>query len=470
MATDSGSASDGQSCLAADRVRQMKRFCAVIDVKTESVADFCRKYNDKFWINFDKDCDFGFKCFVKRIKVVDTGDEDNHRTDPLRKAIETNAAFGRHRSRHLTDRLKQRSPEVSLDSLSTALDGDGSGGDLVLTLSEVKSLRELNPPFDIMPNGNVGTPSTVFLELIRECKLPAPVISKLELDFPKSMKRRIYSRVEFTYNDRNKRLFKPKSSDKSVEQLVSNHNPNDDKDMDLIKTRTGFVINDKFSSTQRTSESNAKQTDGKDKDREEEDGSDEDEEEEWDRYESLHDDVTQQERNSERLFEEEIELKWEKGGSGLVFYTDAQFWDMKDNYEDFNEKTPDDWDLDLSVYRNNASADKEAIDLKTLTDEMKLRLGKRKQKKYSVDSVFDKRKRGESIGAFERHTKGFGRRIMESQGWKSGTGLGQSVSGIPEPIDDCGQMPTDKRGFGYRGERLKSYQYLKPYDKNESKY
>lgn len=41
---------------------------------------------------------------------------------------------------------------------------------------------------------------------------------------------------------------------------------------------------------------------------------------------ALHEDVTGQERTSERLFEEEIELKWEKGGSGLVFYTDAQFW------------------------------------------------------------------------------------------------------------------------------------------------
>lgn len=40
--------------------------------------------------------------------------------------------------------------------------------------------------------------------------------------------------------------------------------------------------------------------------------------------------MTQQERARERLFEEEIELKWEKGGSGLVFYTDAQFWQEED--------------------------------------------------------------------------------------------------------------------------------------------
>lgn len=48
--------------------------------------------------------------------------------------------------------------------------------------------------------------------------------------------------------------------------------------------------------------------------------------EEWERHEALHEDVTKQDRVEERLFEEEIELKWEKGGSGLVFYTDAQYW------------------------------------------------------------------------------------------------------------------------------------------------
>lgn len=30
------------------------------------------------------------------------------------------------------------------------------------------------------------------------------------------------------------------------------------------------------------------------------------------------------------MFEEEIEIKWEKGGSGLVFYTDAQYWQAQE--------------------------------------------------------------------------------------------------------------------------------------------
>ena len=48
--------------------------------------------------------------------------------------------------------------------------------------------------------------------------------------------------------------------------------------------------------------------------------------EEWDRHEAFYDDAANIERNKERLYEEKIELKWEKGGSGLVFYTDAQYW------------------------------------------------------------------------------------------------------------------------------------------------
>lgn len=58
----------------------------------------------------------------------------------------------------------------------------------------------------------------------------------------------------------------------------------------------------------------------------------------------MHDDVTSQERSKERLYEEEIELKWEKGGSGLVFYTDAQYWQeeeggVQQNHEPYSFST-----------------------------------------------------------------------------------------------------------------------------------
>ena len=48
--------------------------------------------------------------------------------------------------------------------------------------------------------------------------------------------------------------------------------------------------------------------------------------EEWERHEALHDDVTRQERNDKWLFESEMKVTWDKGSSGLVFYTDAAYW------------------------------------------------------------------------------------------------------------------------------------------------
>ena len=37
-----------------------------------------------------------------------------------------------------------------------------------------------------------------------------------------------------------------------------------------------------------------------------------------------------QERSKERLYEEELEVVWDKGSSGLVFYTDASYWDQQE--------------------------------------------------------------------------------------------------------------------------------------------
>jgi hypothetical protein len=52
--------------------------------------------------------------------------------------------------------------------------------------------------------------------------------------------------------------------------------------------------------------------------------------EEWERHEALHDDPANIERNKERKYEEELDVVWEKGGPGLVWYTDEQFWREKD--------------------------------------------------------------------------------------------------------------------------------------------
>ena len=66
------------------------------------------------------------------------------------------------------------------------------------TESDLSSLAELNPPTN-MPNGNVGTTTKTFLEMIRQCKLPPLVIRKLGLTFPKQRSNRKYGDVHFDY-------------------------------------------------------------------------------------------------------------------------------------------------------------------------------------------------------------------------------------------------------------------------------
>jgi hypothetical protein len=54
-----------------------------------------------------------------------------------------------------------------------------------------------------------------------------------------------------------------------------------------------------------------------------------------------------------------MEIVWEKGGSGIVWYTDAQKW--KETEGDFDEQTTDDWDVDYSVYSEENGGDKVCI-------------------------------------------------------------------------------------------------------------
>lgn len=175
-----------------------------------------------------------------------------------------------------------------------------------ICLEDFSDLIEFDPPVNVMPQGNVGTPTETFRLQIANCTLPSSVIKSLGLTFKKASKK--YSKVEMDY----KTIFDKK-----------NHPSDDDGDSDEQKNSVS------------SSES--------------EDNEEDNDAEEWDRYNALHDDVDNQSRPKERLFEEDLEVKWEKGGSGLVFYTDAYFWnEMKG--KDFDEDTVDDWDVDYGVY------------------------------------------------------------------------------------------------------------------------
>lgn len=45
-------------------------------------------------------------------------------------------------------------------------------------------------------------------------------------------------------------------------------------------------------------------------------------------------------------------------------------------------------------------------------------------------------------------SQGFGRKVLEQQGWTEGLGLGSSNSGMAEALDNEGQNPRCKRGLG----------------------
>ncbi|EFX62321.1 hypothetical protein DAPPUDRAFT_337114 [Daphnia pulex] len=313
--------------------------------------------------------------------------------------------------------------ENSLDNLPiSSLCLNDNEAEIKLTLNKIEEMIELKPP-PLMPQGNIGTPTKHFLALIQSCRLPTKLIGKLGLNFPKTKTQR-YGSVPFNYRSH------------TSEEIVSSKNEEDNTSYGSTTHSKAFLI-----------------------DKNNKERVDDEEQEEWDRHEDLHDDVTEQERNKERLYEEEMEVVWEKGGPGIVWYTDAQRW--KETEGDFDEQTTDDWDVDYSVYSEENGGDKDARDCLDMRRSTMWRQG-------NMESVFKKPQgplmqpkphirhsaKTEVVGPFEKHTKGIGRRLMEKHGWRDGCGLGIAQKGIAKPIESEGQKPKERKGLGYFGERL----------------
>ncbi|KAG8451269.1 hypothetical protein GDO86_003482 [Hymenochirus boettgeri] len=349
--------------------------CCPVTVKPERAGSFLRMYHMKPWI----DCagnQLPGRCLIRRVRKGPLEDKDNFPYKTRRELCEA------------------RDSKLKEEQLVTA--------------TELQKMPEMNPPA-MMPQGNVGTPLAVFLQLIRSCSLPPKIITKLGLRFPSNGRR--YSRVPFSY-----------SGTKTLKT-------------EGVYTASGQELTECASITDAENRTKEEKEDLSDSD------DDDDTCEEWERHEALHEDVTTQERIKERLYEEEIELKWEKGGSGLVFYTDAQFWQEKEG--DFDEQTADDWDVDMMGYYEDGGGDKDARDYLKMRIETKRRDG--------LDTI------EYSLGAFEKHTKGIGHRVMKRQGWTEGKGLGANGEGVPDALENEGQNPKCKRGLGYHGEKLQTW-------------
>ena len=180
------------------------------------------------------------------------------------------------------------------------------------------NLSELRSPPSMAPKGNVGTPTSYFLQAINECRLSPKVIAKLGLDFkPK----RTFSQVAPPSNvtdggskkhnrvllDGVRQTSKRKLKTTSKKAKVSGSN-------DITEEKRGVQVEKEDTTA-------SKQEDNSDL---------EYEEEEWDRHRALHNDVSarrvvgniedlnDQPGTKERLFEEKMEVTWDKGSSGLV--------------------------------------------------------------------------------------------------------------------------------------------------------
>ena len=170
-------------------------------------------------------------------------------------------------------------------------------------------MPELHPPA-LMPHGNVGTPTSYFLKQIQLCRLPSSIIAKLGLVFPRTRSNKKYGSVPFTYQG----TAVGEGSTDGFTSVTSG------KGHEILSEKVAALF-----ASQRQAETITEDEEKNEKAEESE--SDADDCEEWERHEAFHDDPSNQDRNTERLYESQMEIVWEKGGPGIVWYTDAQFWD-----------------------------------------------------------------------------------------------------------------------------------------------
>lgn len=259
----------------------------ICKIKPNKFDEFTKLYDKKNWINSSGKLE-NLKCSIVKIKVI-----------PASSNEENNAAN------------KQQTNESSS-----------------LNETEINNLLELTRIPKWMPHGNVGTPTKHFVQYINQCIMPQSLISKLGVNLKtfKKHNKRVYSNMEYDYGEIPKtssdEVDDNEQSEDDCENLVSH--------VDVVSTANGHRIVENLDDHKEIRERNylnekkMRSVDSKDDvEKEDQEGDDDDgnELEDWERHESLHEDVTKQDRTSPYFFENEIELKWEKGGSGLVFYT-----------------------------------------------------------------------------------------------------------------------------------------------------
>ncbi|VDM97399.1 unnamed protein product [Thelazia callipaeda] len=389
--------------------KDRQRFCCVVSFDNNEVRDaFINQYHLNFWMYEERP--IPLKCFIFPLKF-----------DMLH---------------HLFHSL---SSDFVLHFILSVNFFKASVGTSKSNL-DFRYFMELKPP-SLMPNGNVGTPTKFFLEQIRLCKLPPSIFTKLGI----KSRRRIgkYAAVEMKYENQTINVKDSVEKDQSLVAIekVQSYAPKIVVD-ENFENGTGSGVNDDVEC------------------------------EEWERHEALHDDVTEQERTKHRKYEQEQEVTWEKGGPGLVWYTDAFFWKELEEGTDSDWKWADDWDVDYSIYYDQKDGDLDAKQALEIIMDKNLRSGsidqtvfKSKVKKRQHEVI--EKPCAIGFGEFETYTRGIGSKIMKKCGWSPGVGLGVQNSGRLETVsvelDEMGiaQAGIKRKGLGYRGEKLQRSGFIK---------
>lgn len=164
----------------------------------------------------------------------------------------------------------------------------------------------------------------------------------------------------------------------------------------------------------------------------------------------------------------DLQVVWEKGGPGIVWHMDANYWKEQAGGDDLDEAT-DDWDVDMSIYyedEKDRPGDKDSRDFMQIRREKQIRTGNApsifgKSRTAHEPSATNTPEMDAKIGTFEKHTKGIGRKLLEKSGWKEGKGIGKWKEGISDALEGEGQMPYSKKGLGFYGQALIRHSGLK---------
>ena len=154
-----------------------KTCCCVVKIRPELANEFIGYYHGKHWVLLPAGRTLPQKVRIGRMT--------------LKEDASSVMGWEQHEVEKKT---------ISEGLLESGLEGGSVSGEQ-LALQEkmdVSSMIELNPPA-LMPQGNVGTPTATFMNLINSCRLPTKVIRKLKLEFPKSRTKRRYGAVPLDY-------------------------------------------------------------------------------------------------------------------------------------------------------------------------------------------------------------------------------------------------------------------------------